>query len=158
MHKILFVCTGNYYRSRFAEILFNFLASRYGLNWKANSRGILAELGTKNPGSISPYALDRLNQHGIYDAAASRTPIQLTETDLIEADRIIALDQTEHHPLILLKFGGFADQILYWNVHDLHLQDSEEALSAIEKNVFALIKNLQTDNLPQDFRHLSRNE
>ena len=28
---ILFLCTGNYYRSRFAEILFNSVAGRMGL-------------------------------------------------------------------------------------------------------------------------------
>ena len=140
MYKILFLCTGNYYRSRFSEILFNFLASRYCLNCKADSRGIIAELGTKNPGSISPYALDRLKKYGIYNEADSRTPIQLTETDLIEADLIIALDKTEHQPLILEKFRGFTDQIVYWNVPDLNLQDYEDALSAIEKKCVCINK------------------
>ena len=38
--NVLFLCTGNYYRSRFAEILFNSVAGRMGLPWKASSRGM----------------------------------------------------------------------------------------------------------------------
>jgi hypothetical protein len=37
---MLFLCTGNYYRSRFAELLFNHLAKQRGLDWQATSRGL----------------------------------------------------------------------------------------------------------------------
>ena len=37
---VLFLCTGNYYRSRFAEILFNHLAGQSKLAWRADSRGL----------------------------------------------------------------------------------------------------------------------
>ncbi len=53
MKKILFLCTGNYYRSRFAEQLFNHLAIKRGLDWEANSRALALEKGTKNVGAIS---------------------------------------------------------------------------------------------------------
>ena len=43
MKTVLFLSTGNYYRSRFAEILFNSIAPRYGLPWKAESRGLGVE-------------------------------------------------------------------------------------------------------------------
>lgn len=35
---VLFLCTGNYYRSRFAEIYFNALAAQRGSPWRADSR------------------------------------------------------------------------------------------------------------------------
>ena len=35
---VLFLCTGNYYRSRFAEELFNHHAERAGDDWIAQSR------------------------------------------------------------------------------------------------------------------------
>jgi protein-tyrosine-phosphatase len=34
---VLFLCTGSYYRSRFAEIYFNSVALKIGLPWKATS-------------------------------------------------------------------------------------------------------------------------
>ncbi len=47
-HKLLFLCTGNYYRSRFAELLFNHLAAQVGLDWRADSRGVATEMGIYN--------------------------------------------------------------------------------------------------------------
>ncbi len=52
MNKILFLCTGNYYRSRFAENLFNWLATKQGLDWQADSRGLALERGINNVGAI----------------------------------------------------------------------------------------------------------
>jgi protein-tyrosine phosphatase len=37
---VLFLCTGNYYRSRFAELLFNHLAAAKAAPWRAESRGL----------------------------------------------------------------------------------------------------------------------
>ena len=40
MNLLLFICTGNYYRSRFAEAVFNHHAKQRGLPWRAFSRGL----------------------------------------------------------------------------------------------------------------------
>ena len=37
---VLFLCTGNHYRSRFAEILFDSVARKLGLPWRASSKGL----------------------------------------------------------------------------------------------------------------------
>ena len=37
MKQVLFLCSGNYYRSRFAEHLFNWLAAKVNLSWRADS-------------------------------------------------------------------------------------------------------------------------
>ena len=54
---VLFLCTGNYYRSRFAEELFNHQAERADLDWIAQSRGLALERGAYNVGPISPVRL-----------------------------------------------------------------------------------------------------
>src|SRR5262249_57225544 len=50
---VLFLCTGNYYRSRFAEALFNSVAGRMGLPWRASSRGLALERGVNNVGPMA---------------------------------------------------------------------------------------------------------
>lgn len=51
--NVLFLCTGNYYRSRYAEILFNSVAGRMGLPWRASSRGLALERGVNNVGPMA---------------------------------------------------------------------------------------------------------
>ena len=53
-HIVLFLCTGNYYRSRFAEVLFNHVAGERGLGWRAESRGLDLAGGVNNMGPQSP--------------------------------------------------------------------------------------------------------
>ena len=59
-HVVLFLCTGNYYRSRFAEVLFNHLARERGLRWRAESRGLDLAIGVNNVGPISPHTPPRV--------------------------------------------------------------------------------------------------
>lgn len=142
-HKLLFVCTGNYYRSRFAEMLFNARAASLELPWEAVSGGIAAELGVWNIGPISPFVLRKLMALGIEVDAELRIPVQLQESDLAEADLVIALHESEHKPLMRRRFTKWADRIEYWDVPDLHLMRAEDALSAIENNISALIEQLR---------------
>src|SRR5207249_1727138 len=44
MPSILFVCTGNFYRSRFAEAVFNHYAKQRQSPWRAFSRGLAVHL------------------------------------------------------------------------------------------------------------------
>src|SRR6266567_161348 len=54
---VLFLCTGNYYRSRFAEVLFNSVAGKMGLAWQASSRGLALERGVNNVGPMAVSAV-----------------------------------------------------------------------------------------------------
>src|ERR1700736_4159477 len=92
--RVLFLCTGNYYRSRFAEILFNFLAGRMGLPWKASSRGLALERGVHNVGPIAATALKEVAARGIRDdACVRRFPMQVTADDFAAADWVVALKE-----------------------------------------------------------------
>ena len=57
---VLFLCTGNYYRSRFAEALFNSVAGKMGLPWRATSRGLALERGVHNVGPMAVAAVNAL--------------------------------------------------------------------------------------------------
>jgi protein-tyrosine phosphatase len=61
-NTVLFLCTGNYYRSRFAEHFFNALATREALSWQADSRGLALERGVGNLGPVSRTTLRTLER------------------------------------------------------------------------------------------------
>jgi protein-tyrosine-phosphatase len=61
---VLFLGTGNYYRSRFAEVLFNSVADRTDLPWEASCRGIALVRGVNNLGPMAMSATNRLHRHG----------------------------------------------------------------------------------------------
>ena len=140
--NLLFLCTGNYYRSRFAEYFFNNLAEKQKLNWKADSRGLAIEYGVNNIGPISPHAVQGLTERGIIMSANERLPCQATEMDFMAADKIIALDESEHRPLMIARFPRWADTIHYWLVHDLDKTSPEHALKQIEQHIHDVIKLL----------------
>src|SRR5260370_31511221 len=96
---VLFLCTGNYYRSRFAEVLFNSVAGKMGLPWRASSRGLALERGVHNVGPMAVAAIKALEAHGLRAVAEfGRFPIQVTADDFAAAHWIVALNQAEHLP------------------------------------------------------------
>ena len=117
--RVLFLCTGNYYRSRFAEILFNSLAQEAGLDWVAGSCGLAVDWSNNNVGAISSYTVAALADRGIAVIDGERFPVQAQAQHLEEADLIVAVKEAEHRPLLAERFPGWEDRIEYWYVHDL---------------------------------------
>ncbi len=136
---VLFVCTGNYYRSRYAEELFNAWKPAT-LDWIAESRGF--SLWSGNIGPIAPETRHRLSAVGISLSEPVRAPRALREADLQAASRVIALDRTEHMPYVEDLFPAWRERFEYWDVADLHLTSASDALSAIEMQVRALFTGL----------------
>jgi protein-tyrosine phosphatase len=141
--KLLFLCTGNYYRSRFAEYLFNALAEHQGLAWRADSRGVAIEFGRNNLGPLSPYTIRELIKHGIHLSEEIRLPLQATEADFASADKIIALDESEHRPLIATRFPQWLEVVEYWKVHDIDKTLPAIALQQIVKHIHHLLLDLR---------------
>lgn len=150
-HRVLFVCTGNYYRSRFAELYFNAFASGQGVPWVAVSRGIDLQSGTKNVGPIAAVVLERLETRGILIDEHVRTPMQLQESDLSKADLVIALNAAEHRTMMSDRFPPWADRINYWNIPDLPFMKLEEAFCRIEDNVAGLVEQLRDSPITSKF-------
>jgi protein-tyrosine phosphatase len=140
---ILFLCTGNYYRSRFAEELFNFLATQNSVDWTATSRALAIELGIYNIGPISTHTRSALSARGIALAEPVRDPVQVSEEDLASAGRVIALKEAEHRPYLTRKHPSWADRVEYWHIHDLDKATPEQALTEIADKVTALVTELK---------------
>jgi protein-tyrosine phosphatase len=135
---VLFLCTGNYYRSRFAEILFNSVAAKMGLPWQASSRGLALERGVNNVGPMAVEAIAALVALGVRAGdAVTRLPRQVTLDDLERAHRIVALKETEHLPLLQERFPAWAEQVEFW-----HVNDAPEALGLIEQEVISLVARI----------------
>jgi protein-tyrosine phosphatase len=140
--SVLFLCTGNYYRSRFAEELFNHRAARDGLRWAAYSRGLAIERGIFNVGPLSPHVVEALAERGLALRSATRVPQQCTRADLQAADHIVALEEAEHRPLLIERFPEWEDRVEYWHIHDVTGTAPAVALSSIADRIDLLLDRL----------------
>jgi protein-tyrosine phosphatase len=135
---ILFLCTGNYYRSRFAEILFNSVVGKMGLPWRASSRGLALERGVNNVGPMAVAAIKALETLGVRARDDfARFPLQVTNADLEEADLIIALKHDEHLPLLQERFPAWTRMVEFWQI-----DDAPCALPLVEREVMDLTVRL----------------
>jgi protein-tyrosine phosphatase len=151
VRTVLFLCTGNYYRSRFAEGLFNHLAGQLGLAWRADSCGLaVARTETVNVGPISAHTIEAFKQRSIPAPEPIRYPRVATSHDFTSADHVIALKEAEHRPLMRQHFPDWEDRITYWHVHDLDQAPSELSLAEIDTLVRALVASLQRDSRQEE--------
>ena len=144
MRKLLFLCTANYYRSRFAEILFNKLATEAGLDWVAFSRAVAIEQGERwNVGPISRHTREACQTRGIVIPEPISFPRQASDEDFAHAERVVALKEAEHRPYIEQRFAGWKDRVEYWHVHDLDGAEPQDACDQIERHVSELVEELR---------------
>jgi protein-tyrosine phosphatase len=147
MKTVLFLCTGNFYRSRFAEEIFNHLAPQACPGWRAISRGIAVDRGIYNIGPIHSATVQALAAAGVpFDPSAARMPLRVTTLDLDAADHIVALKYDEHLPLLRERFSDWTEanesRVEFWHVHDTDLATPETALPEITTHVMQLLQRL----------------
>jgi protein-tyrosine phosphatase len=171
--RVLFICSGNYYRSRLAEILFNHEAEKVGVGWRAESRGLLKAGELKG---LSEHAVAYLKDQELGDLAKDpRDPLTVDVEDVTEFDLIVGLCREEHEPIINQKYLSLAramvraGRIRYWQVYDIpapptpivrllgggHKGPSQPPVSGTEHIAFAvkdLLKELAAGFMPGDPR------
>jgi protein-tyrosine phosphatase len=138
---VLFLCTGNFYRSRFAEIYFNWLAPRENLGWRADSRGLA--LDPDNIGPLSIHTRLELASLGIPLPDPLRDPLDAAVADFEAAQLIVALKEAEHRRLVQSRFPSWAERVEYWHVHDLDFAGPADALPQVKRHVEELVKRLK---------------
>ena len=142
--KILFLCTGNYYRSRFAEEYFNHLIELKGIKWRASSKGLSKNMPSpNNPGPISVHALEAIKERHIQSNNLSRYPQPIDNDDFISYHKIIALSKEEHEPMLKERFEQHLEKITYFEVGDLPLEAPKSAMHKISLLVEKLVEELK---------------
>lgn len=141
IQTVLFLCTGNYYRSRFAEIVFNHIAAERKLAWRAISRGLDLKIG-RNIGEISIHTRDACRARGLALPRPLAFPQALAESDLQQAGIVIAVKEAEHRKYLQRLFPGWTDRVRYWHVHDLDAATPHEALAELGTLVQLLAEEL----------------
>ena len=129
MPQLLFLCTGNYYRSRFAEELWNHLELSQPTGWSAISRGLYAACAD-NIGPISIHALEGLAGRGIQLATPCRAPRQVELADLESSRLVVAMSDREHRRMFRAAFPAWTGDVEYWDIDDV---DRSPAPPALEK-------------------------
>jgi len=144
MKRVLFLCTGNFYRSRFAEILFNHLAKEKGLDWTADSSGLHVQAdGIINTGPLSRFTRDALVARNLPIPDPLRRPRQACDADFESADLVIAMKEAEHRPMMEQSYPRWAGKVRYWHIHDLDVVPEGGGLTEVDAHVRRLVDELQ---------------
>jgi protein-tyrosine phosphatase len=131
--KVLFVCSGNAFRSPLAEALLK--KSRPDLQ--------VDSAGTNVETMISAGARSFLARQNAVQYL-KKTPESLDTKRLMEYDLIIAMEHA-HESIILQKCPECHEKIIVWNIEDLGLKPYEfveQIDKQIEEKVSRLAKNL----------------
>jgi protein-tyrosine phosphatase len=138
--QVLFVCTGNYYRSRFAEALFNEKASEAHLGWRAVSRGLKLVASQRG---ISSLARRELMKRGVPKELCAGDPKGLTKEDLEKSDYIVFMDEAEHRPMLEKEFPGRDERkIHYWHIAETWKMSPAKACQTMAGDIDELLRTL----------------
>lgn len=139
---VLFLCTMNYYRSRFAHIYFNHLSRQTAL--RADSRGLMVD--QYHLTGLSQPAQEALRKAGVTTRPEDhRDPILATPHDLETARCVIALYRREHEPMVLQRYRAQRRLVAYWDIQDLDEAPSHQALPQCQALVQDLFARLQAE-------------
>ncbi len=137
---MLFLCSGNYYRSRFAEAYFNARAAALPLPWTAVSRGF--RLSAKNVGPISPFVLEALRRADLAARVDERGPRTVVDADFDAASLVVCLKEAEHRPMMERMFPLRIPQVEFWRIDDVDCATPDDALPQLAIEIDRLTARL----------------
>ena len=143
MHKVLFVCTANIFRSRFSEEVYNHLANQKNLPTSAFSAGL--KVGAYLTRKIYQPALDKLKLLKIKPLRSNDLSIHINELTLSDYKKIICLDKSEHKPMVEQNIKLKNIKVEYWNIIDEPMVSSNISLPKCYMKIEELIKQVSKE-------------
>ena len=140
MHKVLFVCTANIFRSRFSEEVYNHLIKKRNLPSEAFSAGL--RVGEYVTRKIYSPALQQLEYLKIKPQRKEEHSIHIDELILNDYDKIICMDEQEHRPMVNSNTRLKNLKIDYWSIVDEPKVSSAISLPKCYENVESLVNDV----------------
>tara|TARA_A100001011_G_scaffold94934_1_gene99769 strand:+ start:5838 stop:6266 length:429 start_codon:yes stop_codon:yes gene_type:complete len=142
MKKVLFVCTANIHRSRFAEEVFNFFCTKHNKDYHAFSAGL--RVGDYSYRKIYFPALENLKVFNIIPKRPNDLSKHIKDVNLENYDKIICMDEDEHKPMVNSdpKLSNYNFE--YWNITDMPKVDSNVSLPICYKKVENLLNEMSS--------------
>ena len=137
--RVLFICTGNFFRSRYAEAHFNCMCDWNKCSHYAVSAGVTID---PQIGPISTYSLYRMVERGIDAKFASPHAKRLYKGDIEEADIALCMYEKEHKPMMKLFFEDIENKIVYFNIPDINENSPNKSLDMVETEVNNLFNTI----------------
>ncbi len=141
MHNILFVCTANIFRSRFAEEVFNCLVIKQRIPAKAFSAGL--KVGEYHVRKIYRPALEQLTKFNIKPKRPNELSVHINEVQLSKYDQLICMDEAEHKPMVLSNSKLNDINFEYWDIIDEPKVQSDVSLPICFSKVKELVDDLK---------------
>ena len=144
--RVLSLCTGNYFRSRFSQVLFEQLIEINQATGalQVDSVGLRVDPSSGNVGPMAPEAISALKDRGVtIDPASLGAPKQVTEADLDAAGVVVAVDEAAHRPMVQQQFPSWESRIRFWMVQDLGEEDGVDPIAQLEHRVRQLFNELK---------------
>lgn len=140
MKKILFVCTANIHRSRFAEEVFNHLAIQDNNEYRAFSAGL--RVGDFSYREIYYPALEHLESFNIKPIRPKESSMHIDDVILEDYYKIICMDKNEHKPMVDANPKLSKYKFEYWEIVDIPKVESTVSLPMCYEKVVKLFKNI----------------
>ena len=116
MHRILFLCTANIFRSRFSEEVYNHFAEKLNIPSEAFSAGL--RVGDYVTRKIYRPALEQLKYFNIDPKRKNELSVHINDLDLKDYHKIICMDEEEHRPMVEMNDQLIRVKVDYWNIVD----------------------------------------